>query len=293
MTKIPVNGQSQVQPETTKAGNKSIGDENNREVLPLSEIEPDASQIRKEFSDKEIQMLANSIKENGLVTPIIVSRRNSETGKHKIIDGERRYRAYLLLSNDGNNGDTYKKIPINYFVADSSISGILANMARKVYNPMESAEALQHIKKVTQFTDEQIGHLVERSRSSVTEYLSLLNLPSEIRESAKKDSCVPFRELKRLASRGDTDEAKIEVYRNLQKRYRPKEFGHKRKGSRKYEWSADRIAGEFPKKIGTMIEKMGMLKIDQMKDADKKAELKKALSRLTEKIEELNKALES
>ena len=103
--------------------------------LELSKLTPNPDQPRKVFSDAEIQVLADSIKEKELLQPILV--KELEDGKIIIVSGERRFRAYQLLERD--------KIPAWFTTGDAEELALVENLVREDLSPIETAEALKKI----------------------------------------------------------------------------------------------------------------------------------------------------
>lgn len=155
----------------------------------------------------------------------------AEGNGYKIIDGERRWRAFEKLSEKPENQAHNKYATIEAIILDShsAVTGLLANIARKEYNPLEYADALLALKKSLgkKSTDEEVSKLVGKSRVNITEHLRLHELPVEIQQKARNESVVPFNRLKNLAqSKGSNDE-KINIYDKLHAYYKAKLRGEK------------------------------------------------------------------
>lgn len=198
--------------------------ENEIRKIPIDQIEPDQEQIRQEFDKDALEALAESIKGGKLVQPILVTA--GKNGKYQIVDGERRWRAHNLLAKDTESQEGPAPITIRamYIAEEAQLAGILGNVARESYNPLETATALAAIKRMLgeNARDEDVANRIGKSRSVVSEYNSLLRLPEDIRTKAIKDSCVPFLSLKKLATDKGTDEEKIKKYAALHNRYSAK-----------------------------------------------------------------------
>lgn len=200
--------------------------------IPLDHIEPDKGQLRKEFRDDELEALAETIKNDGQIQPILVTK--GKDGKYKIVDGERRWKAFGILVKQAEAGAESQVEPPStikaiYVEEDNQLLGILGNIIRNNYNPMETADAIALVKK-TLGKDADIAKRIGKSRSVVTEYQSLLKLPKKIQEQARKDSCVPFRRLKVLAADSKKGESeKIAEYEMLHKKYAAKREEDKQK----------------------------------------------------------------
>lgn len=260
-------------------------------MVPLNKIEPDANQTRKEFSEAGINALAESISKDGLITPILVAATDASEGKYKIVDGERRYKALLKLAEAHPDKEEFQLIPVTITKGDVTIEGLLANMARLQYNPMEFAEALEQIKNRDNLNDGQLGNLIGKSRSGITEYLSLLKLPKEIRDAAKKESFVPFRYLKRLVAMAISDEEKITKYNELHEKHRHKAPDKEKRANSKSACTADRIAKGLQKKVDALAEKFDGFNVNEIKDSQQKVELKKSLEAIMRKAAEMVKLL--
>ena len=180
--------------------------------ISLSRIEPDPTQLRKEFSEDRLDALKESIVKNGLQQPIRITQ--DENGLlYRIVDGERRWRAHMSLGLE-----TIKAI---YTENPTTENILLANLLSESYNPMEISDAYTSLKELwgTSYTDEQLGERVGKSRSVVSEYISLQRLPMSIKDDARKKSVVPFRKLKSLASAKLSFDKKEQLYQEYKNEY--------------------------------------------------------------------------
>lgn len=155
-----------------------MNSENKDEVvqLYLDDIIPNRFQPREVFDEKALKELAVSIKEHGVIQPIIV--RSVANGKYEIIAGERRYKASALA------GQT--KIPAivrNLDDKESSKVALLENLQRRNLNPIEEARTYQKILEIDEMTQEELAKTMGKSQSAVANKLRLLSLPIEIQES--------------------------------------------------------------------------------------------------------------
>ena len=147
--------------------------------LYLDDIIPNRFQPREVFDEKALKELAVSIKEHGVIQPIIVRNVN---GKYEIIAGERRYKASALA------GQT--KIPAiirNLDDKESSKVALLENLQRKNLNAIEEARTYQKILELDQMTQEELAKTMGKSQSAVANKLRLLSLPDEIQEALLKE----------------------------------------------------------------------------------------------------------
>jgi ParB family chromosome partitioning protein len=145
----------------------------------LSKIKPNPNQPRKNFEDKSLKQLAQSIEEKGLISPITVKKVNS---KYIIVAGERRFRAHKLLN---------KKRILAYVIdADASkdimYMALIENIQREDLNPIEEAKGYKYLQDNLQSSITEIAKTVGKSRPAVSNALRLLKLPDEIQESILK-----------------------------------------------------------------------------------------------------------
>ena len=145
----------------------------------LSKIKPNPNQPRKNFEDKSLKQLAQSIKEKGLISPITVRKLDN---KYIIVAGERRFRAHKLL----------KKKRILAYIIDANSNkdimymALIENIQREDLNPIEEAKGYKYLKDNLKSSITDIAKTVGKSRPAVSNALRLLKLPNEIQESILK-----------------------------------------------------------------------------------------------------------
>ena len=147
--------------------------------LYLDDIIPNRFQPREVFDEKALKELAVSIKEHGVIQPIIV---RSVKDKYEIIAGERRYKASALAG--------LTKIPAiirNLDDKESSKVALLENLQRKNLTPIEEARTYQKILEIDEMTQEDLAKTMGKSQSAVANKLRLLTLPDEIQDSLLKE----------------------------------------------------------------------------------------------------------
>ena len=147
--------------------------------LKLTDIVRDEDQPRREFSEEAIEALAASIKEHGVLQPIVVTR---EDGKYKIVAGERRWRAAKLAGLD--------KIPAIIRTLDSQNRlelSIIENAQREDLNAIELATAYAKLRDQFNLTTEEIAVKVGKSEPSIQGTIRLLNLPDEAKKIMIKE----------------------------------------------------------------------------------------------------------
>lgn len=143
--------------------------------LPLQKVEPNPNQPRRSFDEEELQALADSIAEHGILQPLAV--RALDGGFYQIIAGERRWRAARMAGLD--------EVPVVVLEADDRTVmelALIENLQRQDLNPMEEAEGYRVLMEEYGLTQEQAAARVGKSRPAVTNALRLLALPDEVRE---------------------------------------------------------------------------------------------------------------
>ena len=143
--------------------------------LYVDDIIPNRFQPREVFDDKGLQELAQSIKEHGVIQPIIVRQIND---KYEIIAGERRYKANIMAG--------FTKIPAiirNLDDKETAKVALLENLQRKNLSPIEEARTYQKILDLDSMTQEELGKTMGKSQASIANKLRLLQLSDEVQEA--------------------------------------------------------------------------------------------------------------
>ena len=149
--------------------------ETNTNKLLLSDIVPNKFQPRKNFDEENLEDLSNSIKERGVIQPIIVRESNSGNSKYEIIAGERRWLAARKAG--------LHEIPVVVTEADDLKSlefAIVENVQRHDLNPIEEAQGYKRLIDEFSYDQEKVSKFIGKSRSYITNSLRLLNLPNEV-----------------------------------------------------------------------------------------------------------------
>ena len=145
--------------------------------LAVDLIEVNPRQPREDFSPESLQELADSIKKCGILQPLIVAK---TTVGYELIAGERRLRAAKLIG--------LKQVPVIIRSADQEEKLILAlieNIQREDLNPLEEAKAYRQLLDEFHLTQDELARSLGKGRSSITNMLRLLNLPSETKEALR------------------------------------------------------------------------------------------------------------
>ena len=149
--------------------------ENKINKLSLSDIVPNKYQPRKNFDEENLEDLTNSIKERGVIQPIIVRHSNNESSKYEIIAGERRW----LAARKAGLHD----IPVVVTEVDDLKSlefAIVENVQRHDLNPLEEAQGYKRLIDEFSYDQDKVSKFIGKSRSYITNSLRLLNLPEEV-----------------------------------------------------------------------------------------------------------------
>lgn len=152
-------------------------------IIPLQKAEPNPNQPRKSFDPEELQALADSIAENGILQPLAVREMD---GGYQIIAGERRWRAARMAG--------LREIPVLVVDADEEKAARLAlveNLQRQDLNPMEEALGYKKLMEDFGLTQEDAAKAVSKSRSAVANTLRLLTLPQSIGDMVADGSLTP------------------------------------------------------------------------------------------------------
>lgn len=142
-------------------------------TIDLKNIYPNQDQPRRVFDEEKIKILSESIKNYGVLQPIVL--KPDDKGKYMIIAGERRYRA-SKLARKSDIPAVIKDIPMK----DIMEIALIENLQREELNPIEEALAYRSLIKNYEVTQEEISEAVGKSRPHITNTLRLLNLPQKI-----------------------------------------------------------------------------------------------------------------
>ncbi len=146
-------------------------------TLPLKAIVPNPVQPRRVFSEAELEELASSIRENGLLQPLVVRPHPESADRFELVAGERRFRALTSLE--------WQDVPVVVREADDETLLVLAlveNLQREALNPLEEAEGYQALADRYDLKHAEIAKAVGKDRSTVANLIRLLALPPSIRK---------------------------------------------------------------------------------------------------------------
>ena len=149
--------------------------ESQKNKLSVSDLIPNKFQPRKIFDEENLNELSNSIKERGILQPIIVRKSNGDSFKYEIIAGERRWLAAQKIG--------LHDVPVVIIEADDLKSlefAIVENVQRHDLNPLEEAQGYKKLIDEFAYDQEKVSKFIGKSRSYITNSLRLLSLPSEV-----------------------------------------------------------------------------------------------------------------
>lgn len=205
----PVSAPEDVAPEvvnrTIAAMQKKNGSINNEMngsplLVAIESIKTNPNQPRKIFKEKELKELSESIKENGIIQPLIVLK-NDEDGGFELIAGERRLRASMMAG--------LEKVPVVVKKAtdrDRMIISIIENVQRSDLNCVEEALAYYQLMEDFNLTQEEVAKKLGKERSTIANFLRILKLPRAVLDMVQKD-LLSFGHAKILVSVKDKDQA--------------------------------------------------------------------------------------
>ena len=140
--------------------------------IDIKLIDPNKNQPRKTFDATSLKELSESIKQHGIIQPIVV---NDQGGRYMIIAGERRFRASIIAG--------LKTVPViikNYSARQIKEVSIIENLQREDLNPIEAARAIKELMEEYNFTQETVADRIGKSRPAITNTLRLLTLSPEV-----------------------------------------------------------------------------------------------------------------
>lgn len=163
-----------------KQAEKTITVEVPKEItVKISMIEPNREQPRKDFKEEQLQELADSIKQYGILQPLLVQKRENY---YELIAGERRWRAAKIAG--------LKEVPViirEYNKQESMEIALIENVQRADLNPIEEAQAYQRLMQEFNLRQEDIAQRVSKNRATITNSMRLLKLAKEVQQMLAED----------------------------------------------------------------------------------------------------------
>lgn len=148
--------------------------------IPLVQISPNPNQPRKQFSEKELDELSNSIKEQGVLNPIILRSVQNKPYLYEIVAGERRYRAAKMAG--------LSEIPAlvkNITNQNAMEIALIENVQRENLNPIEEAEGYDNLMKKCDYSIDDVSRLIGKSESHIRNLLRINTLPESVKEMVR------------------------------------------------------------------------------------------------------------
>jgi ParB family transcriptional regulator, chromosome partitioning protein len=166
--------------------------------LPISLVRPNPDQVRQHFDNALLDDLTTSVKEKGILQPVL-ARKDPNGEGYILIAGERRWRAATAAG--------LNEIPaLLRNETDHLEVALIENLQRENLNAFEEAEALLKLKQARQYTDEQLAKIIGKSRSSVTESLTLNGLPEAVKAECRTSDIGTKSQLLQVLRAGDQEE---------------------------------------------------------------------------------------
>lgn len=168
------------------SGTRGGGSEGELVHIDVGKIKASPSQPRKKFEDQALKELADSIKSEGILQPLLLKQDENNPGSYFLIAGERRFRA-AKLAGLARVPALVKKVD----ESDSLVMSLIENIQRQDLNPIEEARAFQNMIHKFKLSQEDLAQKMGKDRSTVANTLRLLKLPDEIQAEIEKNNLTP------------------------------------------------------------------------------------------------------
>ena len=252
-----------VMPATSEKKSTSTKEKQSKEtkesetIVKITKVEPNRKQPRKDFNEDKLQELADSIKEHGIIEPIIVQDRDTY---YQIIAGERRWRASMKAG--------LRTVPViikNLSEQEIVEISLIENIQREDLDAIEEAQAYKRLKTEFNMTDDQVATKVSKSRVAVTNSMRLLKLCSKVQEMLIEDMITSGHARALLAVEDENLQYELaqEVFdqklsvREIEKRVRalgkPKKAKKESKNLEQYKVHFDEYANNLSEKLGVKV----------------------------------------
>jgi ParB family chromosome partitioning protein len=241
--------------------------------IPITNIKTNRYQPRTAFNQEKLNDLVNSIKEKGVVQPVLV--RKTQAGGYELIAGERRLRAVKSLGSA-----TIPAIVKNVSDVDMLEISLIENIQREELNAMEEAFAFQKIITEFKFTQDKIAQVLGKDKSTISNTMRLLALPKKIQDHISKGELTMGHAKAILYFSSEMDQMRLAtliIKKGLSVREAEAIASRKSLGERKRETKTDQnildIAGRLQQKLGTRVKiyhgkKRGKIQIEYSSDDD-------------------------
>jgi len=196
-----------IMPNDTPAGNTAavpVYEARTLYQVPIERVREDPNQPRKSFDAQGLEEMVASVSKHGIIQPVIFRR--GPDGTAIVVAGERRVAAAQQVG--------LTEIPGVFIDGNAAEIALVENLQRQDLTPVEEAEALQRLKEEQQYTDEQLGTMIGKARTTINESLSLNKLPQEIRDACRGDRKLTKSALVEIA-RKKQDRSMTKAYNTL------------------------------------------------------------------------------
>jgi len=175
-------------------------------LVPVDEIQPNPDQPRKHFDEEKLAELAASLKQHGLLQPIVVRR---VEGRFELVAGERRLRAAQLADID--------RLPALVREMEDPLEiALIENLQREDLSPLEEAEALAQLIERHGYSHREVADILGKSRPYVSNTLALTRLPVSVKNDTHQEGSEVSRELLMAVARQEDPETSMILWRRLQ-----------------------------------------------------------------------------
>lgn len=251
---IPVSNETK---NSSKSNENNIEEKKHDTILKINEIEPNREQPRKKFDEDSLQELADSIKQFGLIQPIVVQKRKDY---YEIIAGERRWRAAKIAG--------IKEVPViikEYSNQEIVEISLIENIQRENLNPIEEAQAYKRLLKEFNLKQDEVAERVSKSRTAVTNSMRLLKLCDEVQQMVIDDmittgharALIPIEDKEQqylLAQKIFDEQLNVREVEKLIKNLDKQERKNKEKKENQNSIIYDGIANKLKEKLSTKVE---------------------------------------
>lgn len=181
-----------------------------RDMVPVEMLTPGAAQPRLDFDDEALGELANSIKEHGLLQPLLVRARQGQDGQYEIVAGERRWRAAQIAQ--------LHELPVIVLDIDDAQAmqiALIENLQREDLNPLEEAEAYTRLQEEFEYTQDKLAKVLGKSRPYIANMTRLLSLPDSVQAYVREGQLSTGHARALIAARDPAGLAKHVIAHNM------------------------------------------------------------------------------
>ena len=246
--------------ETDHPANLNDYQEGSFYTVEIDLITPDPEQPRKYFAPEALDELSQSIKQKGVLQPVII--RKDDAGHIILVAGERRLKAAKIAG--------LEKIPAIITKGNPLEISIIENLQRENLTPIEEAEALGRMIEEHSYTQDKLAFVIGKAKSTVSEALSLNRLPNEIKDEVRRAEQYPRRLLVEIAKL-ETPQAMIALFKQVKegnlKSDKVREIARQKEGVEKTQRTPAAIALDRVLSLNTYLSKIDFKEIEKKQKA--------------------------